>query len=190
MAEAVGDRSDIVFLDYFLSPLEMDSFFQHLHCYVSLHRAEGLGLTIASAMAAGVPAIATGWSGNVEFMTDDNSVLLPWSISQVGPNADPYPAEALWADPDSHMASEEMRRMFDNPDQVCELGERGRVSMERFYDPTRRSSGSKRVRRPLSGKDSRMTYSAGRLLSYAENHEDVVLARAVSKNARPGSGSM
>ena len=37
-----------------------------------------LGLTIASAMAAGTPAIATGWSGNLEFMTPRTRVLVPY----------------------------------------------------------------------------------------------------------------
>ena len=36
--------------------------------YVSLHRSEGIGLTIAEAMGIGKPVIATGWSGNTDFM--------------------------------------------------------------------------------------------------------------------------
>ena len=47
--------------------------------YVSLHRAEGYGLTMAEAMMLGKPVIATGYSGNLEFMDEDNSVLVPYS---------------------------------------------------------------------------------------------------------------
>ena len=36
--------------------------------FVSLHRAEGFGLSIAEAMAYGKPVIATNWSGNIDFM--------------------------------------------------------------------------------------------------------------------------
>ena len=40
-------------------------------CYVSLHRSEGLGLTMAEAMAVGKPVVATAWSGNLDFMSDE-----------------------------------------------------------------------------------------------------------------------
>ena len=39
-------------------------------CYVSLHRSEGLGLTMAEAMYFGKPVIATAYSGNLDFMND------------------------------------------------------------------------------------------------------------------------
>ena len=56
-------------------------------CYVSLHRSEGFGLTIAEAMALGKPAIATAYSGNLEFMTAENSYLCPAPRCEVGPSA-------------------------------------------------------------------------------------------------------
>ena len=48
--------------------------------YASLHRAEGFGLTIADAMALGKPVVATGYSGNLEFMTDANGYLVPSTL--------------------------------------------------------------------------------------------------------------
>ena len=48
-------------------------------CYVSLHRSEGLGLTMAEAMALGKPVIATGYSGNLHFMTPENSYLVDFA---------------------------------------------------------------------------------------------------------------
>ena len=38
--------------------------------YVSLHKAEGYGRTLAEAMLLGKPVIATNYSGNVDFMMD------------------------------------------------------------------------------------------------------------------------
>jgi glycosyltransferase involved in cell wall biosynthesis len=127
--EAADGRDDILFIDGFLSSLEMRAFFQLLDGYVSLHRAEGLGLTIASAMAAGVPTIATGWSGNLEFMTAENSVLVPYELREVGPGALPYPPEACWAEPDREAAAAAMRAVFDDPDLAARLGDRGRSDL-------------------------------------------------------------
>ena len=52
-------------------------------CYVSLHRSEGLGLTMAEAMALGKPVIATVYSGNLQFMTPENSHLVDYQLGAV-----------------------------------------------------------------------------------------------------------
>ena len=62
-------------------------------------RAEGFGLTLAEAMAIGKPAIATGYSGNVDFMNNENSYLVDYTIGRVGPECEIYPPEGEWADP-------------------------------------------------------------------------------------------
>ena len=131
--EAAGSRPDIMFLDGHLEPLEMRAFFELLDCYVSLHRSEGLGLTIASAMAAGTPAIATGWSGNLEFMTPDNSILLPFDLVEVGPGAEPYPSSAIWAEPHRDRAAGAMRRLFDDPELAATLGRTARADLGRRH---------------------------------------------------------
>ncbi|MBU1611414.1 MAG: glycosyltransferase [Proteobacteria bacterium] len=43
-------------------------------CYVSAHCAEAWGLGLSEAMAFGKPVVATGYSGNMEFMHEDNSL--------------------------------------------------------------------------------------------------------------------
>ena len=126
VSEAVGDRPDIHVVDRHLDRVEMRALFHLLHCYVSLHRSEGLGLTIATAMAAGTPAIATGWSGNMEFMTPEDAMLVPYSLVEVGPDAAPYSADAWWADPDLDAAADAMRRLFDDPELARTIGCRGR----------------------------------------------------------------
>ena len=42
-------------------------------------------------------------------MTADNSVLVPYELRDVGPDAAPYPADAIWAEPDRHAAASSMR---------------------------------------------------------------------------------
>ena len=56
------------------------SLYASADCFISLHRSEGLGLGMMEAMLLGKPVIATGWSGNLDFMTADE--LPPcWSRS-------------------------------------------------------------------------------------------------------------
>ena len=93
-------------------------------CYVSLHRAEGFGLTMAEAMAIGKPVIATGYSGNVDFMNNENSYLVDYTIGRVGPDCEIYPPEGEWADPSIEHAAELMRRVFSEPAEAAAKGER------------------------------------------------------------------
>jgi len=51
---------------------------------LSLHRAEGFGLLLAEAMLHEVPVVATNWSGNVDFMSAEDSGLVGYRL--VPPN--------------------------------------------------------------------------------------------------------
>ena len=44
---------------------------------LSLHRSEGFGLVLAEAMLLGKPVVATGWSGNMEFMDEASACRCP-----------------------------------------------------------------------------------------------------------------
>ena len=97
--------------------------------YVSLHRSEGFGLTMAEAMALGKPTIATGYSGNLAFMNDANSRLVDFERVPT-PNAGPfYRSGCRWAEPSVAHAARLMRSFVDDPTAARELGERGRGSV-------------------------------------------------------------
>lgn len=112
---AVADRPDVHLLESYLEADERDALVEACDCYVSLHRAEGLGLTIAEAMAYGKPVVATDYSGNLQFMTEQNSYLVPWRRAQVPPGAEPYPAGSVWAEPDIAAAAAILRQVVDDP---------------------------------------------------------------------------
>lgn len=90
--------------------------------YVSLHRAEGFGLGLAECMAMGKPVIATGWSGNVDFMDESNSCLVGYRLVPVGEGEYPHPDGALWAQADVDEAAAHMRRLADDRDFARALG--------------------------------------------------------------------
>jgi glycosyltransferase involved in cell wall biosynthesis len=122
---AIGDRPDILLVDARVSPSETAAMLARADCYVSLHRAEGFGLTMAEAMAVGTPVIATNYSGNLDFMSDDTAYLVPAARVRVGPGAGHYPADHVWGEPDLDVAAELMRRVYESPDEARQLGMAG-----------------------------------------------------------------
>jgi glycosyltransferase involved in cell wall biosynthesis len=94
--------------------------------YISLHRAEGSGLTMMEAMALGKPVIATGYSGNLDFMDDDNSLLVGWEYTPVtGCYAKMVPG-AQWAEPNVAEATAYLKMLYRNPWLRELYGSRGR----------------------------------------------------------------
>ncbi len=128
-------RPDVEVIDEFLPVDRRDALIAGCGCYVSLHRAEGFGLTIAEAMAAGRPAIATGFSGNLDFMTPEISELVGWSPARVPAGSEIYPAGARWAEPDLAAAAAAMRRLHSDRAAARALGEAGRRHVEALLAP-------------------------------------------------------
>ena len=103
---AAAGRDDVVVWDAHLDRADQHAFIAHLDVLVSLHRGEGLGLHLAEAMWSGVPVVATGWSGNVDFMDDSCARLVEHRLVPVSGGGAIYPDGAQWADPDlDHAAS-------------------------------------------------------------------------------------
>jgi hypothetical protein len=121
-----ADRPDIVLRDGYVPAVERDSYVAACDCYVSLHRSEGLGLTMAEAMSLGKPVIATGYSGNLEFMDGSNSYLVPYELVDVPSSWWAYAPGATWAQPDVDAAAELMRRVWDDPARAEPVGARAR----------------------------------------------------------------
>ena len=104
-------------------------------CYVSLHRSEGFGLTLAEAMFYGKPAVATGYSGNVDFMSSENSFLIPYKIVTIESGQGPYSIGAHWADPDLDHAVDVFRYVERNREAASDIGKRGRDHVSTVLHP-------------------------------------------------------
>ena len=131
----IARHPDIVLLDERLSASERDGLTNATDCYVSLHRAEGFGYTMAESMWAGKPVIATGYSGNLDFMNADNSYLVDHRLVPIGPGHDPYPASGTWADPDVAHAALLMREVFDDPEAARRRGQRAASDIRASHSP-------------------------------------------------------
>lgn len=127
----VSGRPDLILADALLSTDETFSLIASADIVLSTHRAEGYGLILAEAMALERCVIATGWSGNTDFMSDANSVLLP---SRPIPVVDPqgiYPAGQHWADVDIDATAALLRAAADDPARRTALGARARADIQR-----------------------------------------------------------
>jgi glycosyltransferase involved in cell wall biosynthesis len=122
-------RDDVVVRDGYVPPAERDSYVAACDCYVSLHRSEGFGLTLTEAMACGKPVIATGYSGNLDFMSQDTSYLVPYRLVEIPDEWWAYVEHAQWAEPDVSAAADLMRLVYENQSDACERGERGRAAL-------------------------------------------------------------
>jgi len=94
-------------------------------CFVSLHRAEGFGRGLGEAMALGRLALGTGWSGNVDFMTPENSLMVRSRLVPVGADAYPFGRGQEWAEADVDHAFDLVRGVLADPARGAAIARRG-----------------------------------------------------------------
>lgn len=122
----VGEDSRIELVERYLDTDELYELYRRSHCYVSLHRSEGFGLTVAEAMARGMPVIATDYSSTAEFLDERTGWPVPCRLVEVGKGNHPYPADATWAEPDLDAAARAMRQVADEPEEAARRGDAAR----------------------------------------------------------------
>ena len=154
---AVGNRQDVWIVDSYYTEEEKNALLGVCDCYVSLHRSEGLGLTMAEAMALGKPVVATGYSGNLHFMTPENSYLVDYARVPVPRGCEPYPTTASWADPNLDQAAGYFREIFERPDETARRARKGQQDiLERHNRETSARAISARVQAIRSERRSRI----------------------------------
>jgi len=114
---------------------EVNSLFASADCYTSLHRSEGLGLGMVQAMYLGKPVIATGYSGNLEYMNAENSLLVNYEMTELDVDSGPYERGTRWAAPDIAHAATLMRWVYEHRRESEAIGARAAASIRRRLDP-------------------------------------------------------
>jgi glycosyltransferase involved in cell wall biosynthesis len=126
-----------------LTRAQMHSLTKLADCVVSLHRAEGFGLLMAEAMALGTPVIATGYSGNMDFMTPENSFPVPYTLREITAEdhrhqptmGDLYTPGQLWADPDYDYAADLMRSVVKSADDASRRARQAKLDLAQNGSP-------------------------------------------------------
>jgi glycosyltransferase involved in cell wall biosynthesis len=125
--KALAKGFRVSFLEVTLDSTDRFRLLASTDCFVSLHRAEGLGLSIAEAMTYRRPVIVTGWSGNLDFTDTETAALVDYDLFLTDQAYGPYPAGTTWAEPRIIDAARQMRRMLDDHiwrDEIAAAGQR------------------------------------------------------------------
>jgi hypothetical protein len=126
----IRDRlSEAVCLAKPMSAHETRSLINACDCFASLHRSEGFGRGTGEAMFLGRLALATGWSGNMDYMTGENALLVNHHLIPVRVDEYPFGEGQFWAEPDVDHAVALLEAALDDRGHAAAIAARGRRDM-------------------------------------------------------------
>lgn len=110
-----GGVKNIKLINTFLAQDELDDLYKKSDIYLSLHRSEGFGLTVFEAMNYGLHCVATGWSGNMGFMTEERCYPVKYNLIPVDDPQRIYPyPNSRWAEPNIEHATEILNQIAEH----------------------------------------------------------------------------
>jgi glycosyltransferase involved in cell wall biosynthesis/SAM-dependent methyltransferase len=173
LMQAASGRPDIHVMDGYLSPHVKNQMMAACDAYVSLHRGEGFGLTMAEAMYQYKPVVATGYSGNLDFMTERNSYLVDHRLVRIGGNAAPYPPGGRWAEPDLDHAARLMAQVFEDREESDRVGRLAGEEIRRTHSAAAAGEGMYRRLELLREREARRFVEIGRASATEEMQRQI-----------------
>ncbi len=132
----IGGAGNIRVIQEKLMPADLAALIACCDTVVSLHRAEGFGLPLAEAMLLGKPVVATGWSGNLEFMNRENAALVDYDLVPVRDRQEIYTqVDQLWAEPKVDHAAEWLKTLAGDHDLRARIGAAAAREAAAFFSP-------------------------------------------------------
>lgn len=113
----------------------MQDFFSKIDCFVFPSHGEGFGLPPLEAMATGVPAIVTGWSGLTEFVNNE----VGWLIDHTMIPAEDFTKSVYkedcgdWAEPSVNDLIDKLRYAYSHWAEVKEKGRKAAEFVQREW---------------------------------------------------------
>ncbi|MGE7906613.1 glycosyltransferase [Peribacillus sp. NPDC094092] len=135
LKQSIIGFNNIFLIDKVLSRKEVNGLMYVTDSLVSLHRSEGFGLPLAEAMYLGKPVIATNWSGNVDFMNENNSCLVDFTLKNIDGNYGPYTTDQKWAEPHIDRAAYFMKKVVDDKSFTSRIGMLAKRTIKLKYSP-------------------------------------------------------
>ncbi len=109
-------------IDHMLRRPELLALYRCCDCFVSLHRSEGFGRTIAEALLLDRQVICTGYSGNIDFCKPERVALVRFKLRPLKAGEYFYHHEQSWAEPSIDHAAELMSELMQRPFQTVNAG--------------------------------------------------------------------
>jgi len=123
LKKTIAEFADkIVLIENIMTDNEVKNLVRCCDCFISLHRSEGFGRGMAEAMFLGKPVIATGYSGNMDFMSEDNAFIVPYELVPVNDGDYPHWENQVWAEPNISVAVKYMLNLIHNPSLGYQVG--------------------------------------------------------------------
>jgi glycosyltransferase involved in cell wall biosynthesis len=135
LRQLASENSRVHLLEGYLDRERVDQLIASCDVFFSLHRSEGFGFGLAEAMLMGKVALATDWSGNRQFMREDNSLLVESQLVTLDRTYGPYDEGQAWADPNIEHAAALIRRVCLEPGLRSDVGEAARATIEQEFSP-------------------------------------------------------
>jgi glycosyltransferase involved in cell wall biosynthesis len=125
----------IILLPGFIANADIPRLYASANAFVLATRGEGWGRPYAEALACGCPVIATGWSGHMDFLNDENSYLIDYKLVPTAPDIDSeIYAGHHWAEPDVDHLRQLMRDVFTHREEARRKADRGRAELVDQWD--------------------------------------------------------
>ena len=114
-----GDLPSIYLLHGELSDEEVNTLYNHpkVKAHISFTKGEGYGRPLLEASISAKPVITSGYSGHIDFLDPEMSILLPGEIKQIHPSSvvnDMLIAESGWFNIDYNAATKALEEVYKN----------------------------------------------------------------------------
>ncbi|WP_242691260.1 DUF4214 domain-containing protein [Cytobacillus praedii] len=113
---------------------EMEGLYNHSSAFVLPSRGEGIGYPMLEAGKRGLPVIATAWGGQLDFLNEKNSYLIPYHLVPVKQQSHyhGYRGDQLWAEPSVENLKQRMRNIYADKIEAADKGN----NLKSFIDQT------------------------------------------------------
>lgn len=123
LENAISGATNITLLEQRMTLSELAKLYERVDVFLSLHRSEGFGLSLAEAMLRGIPIVATNWSGNTDFVSVDTGIPVDFHlVAAEDPQGTYNYPDLKWAEANVYEAARALSSLRDDPALLSTVG--------------------------------------------------------------------